>query len=387
MMNKGKRGAPEPAKGSFLRRLGALLLAVCAVLAVVVATSMDNGRYLAALRRWLMYGDSRATRDVYTYAADPGNLYGLLGKDLLVVGSNAVRLFQDGGAMSYELTPLGMESPQLAIGARQAAVCDIGGAALHVLDQNGLVRTLRTERGLCYYSARLNGSDYLAVTEQKSGYKARVAVYNSGGEMVFHFDSYDNYITDAIVTEDCRRVVAVSLGAQGGVFATRLLVYDLARAELLGDYPIRDGLVLELANRGNRLAALCDKRLAILSMDGETLLDRAYGNLYLQDCALTGGDFCALLLGRYQAGNVNTLATYSLDGEQIASLELRDEVLDMSASGDYLAVLYGDSLVIYTKELEERARLSETGYAGQVRMEADGTALVISGASARRFQP
>ena len=39
------------------------------------------------------------------------------------------------------------------------------------------------------------------------------------------------------------------------------------------------------------------------------------------------------------------------------------------------------------KELEERARLSETGYAGQVRMEADGTALVISGASARRFQP
>lgn len=387
MINKGKRGAPEQEKTGFLRRLGALLLVLCAVVAVVAVTSMDNGKYLASLRRWLMYGDSRAARDVYTYAADPENRYGLLGKSLLVAGSNAVRIFQDDGTMSYELSPLGMEHPQMAVGDRQAAVCDIGGNTLHVLDRNGLLRTLRTDHGLCYYSARLNGSDYLAVTEQKSGYRARVSVYNSSGEMVFHFDSYDSYITDAIVTEDCRRVVAVSLGSQNGAFATRLMVYDLSRAELVGDYAVRDGLAMEVASNGNRLIALCDKRLSILTLDGEVLLDRSYGNLYLHDYVLTGKDFCALLLGRYQAGNVRTLATYDMNGERIASMDLTDEVLDMSGAGEYLAVLYGDSLVIYTKELEEKARLEETGYAGQVRMEADGTALVISGTAARRFQP
>lgn len=388
MINNGKRSAPEQeTKKGFLRRLGALLVVLCAVLAVVALSSMENGKYLASLRRWLMYGDSRATRDVYTYAADPANRYGLLGNGLLVVGSNAVRIFQDDSTMSYELSPLGMEDPQITVGGRQAAVCDIGGNTLHVLDQNGLLRTMHTDHGLSYYSARLNGSGYLAVTEQKSGYRARVAVYDSGGEMVFHFDSYDSYISDAIVTEDCRRVVAVSLGAQNGAFASRLLVYDMARAELVGDYAIRDGLVLEAASRGDRLITLCDKRLSILTLDGEVLMDRAYGNLYLHDYVLTGKDFCALLLGRYQAGNVRTLTTYNLNGEQIASMELTDEVLDMSGAGEYLAVLYGDSLVIYTKELVEKARLEETGYAGQVRMEADGTALVISGTSARRFQP
>ena len=388
MINNGKRSAPEQeTKKGFLRRLGALLVVLCAVLAVVALSSMEKGKYLASLRRWLMYGDSRATRDVYTYAADPANRYGLLGNGLLVVGSNAVRIFQDDSTMSYELSPLGMEDPQITVGGRQAAVCDIGGNTLHVLDQNGLLRTMHTDHGLSYYSARLNGSGYLAVTEQKSGYRARVAVYDSGGEMVFHFDSYDSYISDAIVTEDCRRVVAVSLGAQNGAFASRLLVYDMARAELVGDYAIRDGLVLEAASRGDRLITLCDKRLSILTLDGEVLMDQAYGNLYLHDYVLTGKDFCALLLGRYQAGNVRTLTTYNLNGEQIASMELTDEVLDMSGEGEYLAVLYGDSLVIYTKELVEKARLEETGYAGQVRMEADGTALVISGTSARRFQP
>lgn len=385
--NKGKRAAEESGKGKLLRRLGVVVLAAFAVIAVTVLTSMDNGRYLAALRRWLVYGDSRETRDAYSYAADPANRYGLLDESLLVVGSNAVRILQSDGTVASEISPLGMESPQLSVGSRLASVCDAGGDTLYILDQAGLRQTLTTERGLCYYAARLNGSDYLAVTEQKSGYKARVSVYDSSGTMIFNFDSYDNYISDAIVTEDCRSVVAVSLSSQGGVFASRLLVYDLERAELVDSCPIRDGLVYDLASRGDRVVSLCDTRLAITTLAGETLLDRSYGSLYLHDYALTGDDFCALLLGRYQAGNVCTLTTYGLDGSEIARLALTEEVLDMSAAGDYLAVLYGDSLVLYDRELQEHARLEGTGYAQQVQMEPNGTALVISGTSARRFMP
>lgn len=68
-------------------------------------------------------------------------------------------------------------------------------------------------------------------------------------------------------------------------------------------------------------------------------------------------------------------------------MELTEEVLDISAAGDYLAVLYDDALVIYTRDLQEYARLAETNYAGQIQMEPDGTVLMISGASAWRFLP
>ena len=120
---------------------------------------------------------------------------------------------------------------------------------------------------------------------------------------------------------------------------------------------------------------------------GQIVLDRPYGNLYLHDYALTGDDFCALLLGRYQAGNICTLTTYDLDGKEIASLELTDEVLDMAAYGDYLALLYGEGLVIYRRDLTEYARLDNADYAGQILMEEDGSVLLISGASAWRFLP
>ena len=225
------------------------------------------------------------------------------------------------------------------------------------------------------------------MTEQKNGYKAAVSVYNASGEPVFHFDSYDNYISDAIVTSDSRSVVAVSLESQYGVFASKLLVYDLESAQLTGSRIIQDGLVMDFSCNNNRMICLCDKRFVIATLDGQMLLDRPYGNLYLHDYALDGDGFCALLLGRYQSGNICTLTTFDVDGAELARLELTEEVLDISAAGEYLAVLYDDALVIYTRDLQEHARLEDTQYAGQIQMRADGTALMISGASAWRYLP
>ena len=74
-------------------------------------------------------------------------------------------------------------------------------------------------------------------------------------------------------------------------------------------------------------------------------------------------------------------------GEIIALLDVNQEVLDVSAAGNYLAVLMGNSLVIYNRELEEYSRLENTGYANRVLMEADGSALVIGGSSAFRYLP
>ena len=388
MANKANGAGEAPAKkrGGLLRRMGALALVLCVVLAVAALTTMEDGRHFASLRRWLMYGESSGSRDVYVYAADPDNRYGRVGDSLLVVSPNTAQMISEDGAIVYEQR-LNMSSPQLTVGARQAAVCDVGGDTLYLMDQSGVRRTMKTERGLCYYSARLNSSDYLAVTAQKSGYKASVSVYNGQGELTFHFDSYDNYISDAAVTEDCRSVVMVSLETQDGAFATRLLVYDLDSAEQTGSGVIRDGLALDFRCAGDRILSLCDKRFAITTLDGETLLDRAYGNLYLHDYALTGDGFCALLLGRYQAGNICTLTTYNLDGEELASLPLTEEVLDISAAGDYLAVLYGNSVSVYTRDLTEYASMEGTDYAGQVEMEDDGTVLLIAGASAWRFLP
>lgn len=378
--------AGEKPKRSGLRSLPKLLLLLAVVLVVVVLTSMEDGNHFASLRRWLMYGDSGTGQNYYTYVADGNNRFALLGEDLLVTNQNTVQLLSDDGTIRYSLS-VSMTTPMVSVGGDMAAVCDVGGSSLYLLDETGTRREMTLSSGLRYYSARLNSAGWLAVTEEKNGYKASISVYNSSGELVFSFDSYDSYITDALVTEDCRSVVAVSLAPQDSVFSSTLLVYDLSEAVLTASCPIRDGLPMDITCTGDELLALCDTRLAIADLEGNTILDYPYGSMYLHDYAFGGKDFCALLLGKYKAGNICELTTFDLEGQQIASLEVTEEVLDLSAAGNYLAVLYSDSLVIYTRDLQEHARLDGTDYAGHVIMEPGGTAMVITGTAAWRFLP
>ena len=385
--SKQKQGAAgEKPKCSGLRSLPKLLLLLAVVLVVVVLTSMEDGNHFASLRRWLMYGDSGTGQNYYTYVADGNNRFALLGEDLLVTNQNTVQLLSDDGTIRYSLS-VSMTTPMVSVGGDVAAVCDVGGSSLYLLDETGTRREMTLSSGLRYYSARLNSAGWLAVTEEKNGYKASISVYNSSGELVFSFDSYDSYITDALVTEDCRSVVAVSLAPQDSVFSSTLLVYDLSEAVLTASCPIRDGLPMDITCTGDELLALCDTRLAIADLEGNTILDYPYGSMYLHDYAFGGKDFCALLLGKYKAGNICELTTFDLEGQQIASLEVTEEVLDLSAAGNYLAVLYSDSLVIYTRDLQEHARLDGTDYAGHVIMEPGGTAMVITGTAAWRFLP
>lgn len=381
-----QEAAGEKPKRSGLRSLPKLLLLLAAVLVVVVLTSMEDGNHFASLRRWLMYGDSGTGQNYYTYVADGNNRFALLGEDLLVVNQNTLQLLSDDGTIRYSLS-VSMTTPMVSVGGDMAAVCDVGGSSLYLLDETGTRREMTLSSGLRYYSARLNSAGWLAVTEEKNGYKASISVYNSSGELVFSFDSYDSYITDALVTEDCRSVVAVSLAPQDSVFSSTLLVYDLSEAVLTASCPIRDGLPMDITCTGDELLALCDTRLAISDLEGNTILDYPYGSMYLHDYAFGGKDFCALLLGKYKAGNICELTTFDLEGQQIASLEVTEEVLDLSAAGNYLAVLYSDSLVIYTRDLQEHARLDGTDYAGHVIMEPGGTAMVITGTAAWRFLP
>lgn len=387
-MTKGKRAAPEEGgrkKRGLWSRLCKVLVILVLVLAAAVLSTMEDGQHFAGLRRWLMYGETGEARDTYTYSADQANRFAWLGEQLLVVTPNSLRLLNaDGSVLCDEAVNL--TSPSLSVGGDRAVVWDVGGSSLYLLDSAGLREQKKTSSGLVYYTARLNSRDWLAVTEQKSGYKDTVSVYNAAGESVFHFDSYDSYISDAVVTEDCSKLVAVSLGTEGGTFASTLVVYDLGTAEKLGSFSIRDGLVMDFHCSGDKVLSLCDTRLTITNLEGQLLLDRPYAGQYLYDYALTGQDFCALLLGRYQAGNVARLTTYDLEGAELASLELSEEVLDLSAAGDTLAVLYDNSLVLYDRNLQERSRLEDTGYAGQVIAGESGV-LVLSGASAWRYLP
>ena len=79
--------------------------------------------------------------------------------------------------------------------------------------------------------------------------------------------------------------------------------------------------------------------------------------------------------------------SYGQLGTELGSLEVSEEVQDISAAGRYLAVLYLDRLVIYNQALETYASLKGTESARGVLMRTDGSALLLSSESAKLFLP
>lgn len=369
---------------AFLRRLWGLLLTAVVVLGVVAVVLLQNSTYLDRARRWLAYGEGDDAG--YAFAADPTNRYGQLGELLVVANQNNLQfLRQDGTA--YFTHQVQLSQPALDVGGDFAVAYDIGGRNLVVSSQDQVVLELTLDEGYGWIAARLNEEGWLAAVSEKSGYKGSVTVYNEQQNEVFIYNSSSRFLIDARVNSDCHTVLVEALGQEGGSFCTQQITYALDETEPKCEALLYDHLSMDLGQIEEVWVSVSDKEISFTDEAGKLLGSFSYGDLYLRQYSLEGSGFAALLLNRYQAGSIGSLVTVDETGEVIAALDVNQEVLDVSAAGNYLAVLMGNSLVIYDRNLEEYSRLEDTGYANRVLMGDDGSALVIGGSSAFRYLP
>ena len=131
---------------------------------------------------------------------------------------------------------------------------------------------------------------------------------------------------------------------------------------------------------GNHVDVLHDPK-------GEIIGTYAYGDDYLREFELAGDGFTVLLLNRYQSGSVGRLVSIGPEGEELGSLDIRKEVLSVSACGRYIAVLYSGSLVVYNQNLQVYATLNGITDIKEALVRADGSALLMSSQSAGLFLP
>ena len=373
-----------------IRSFLSFLLMLAAVLLVVLLAAYRDGTGFDILRRYLHYGraEQAGGETVYHYDASSKNRFALLGESLVVLSDASLSLYNSSGAEVWS-TPVTMTAPALVSGGGRAAAYDVGGTALYVVDQTGLRLALTAGEEEPYIAATLNKNGTLAVTAQKKGYKGSVKVYDQalGPDPSFEFNSSRRFVLDGYVLGD--DLAAVTLGQENGVFVSSIGFYDLSKdaKEPAASYNISGGLAVAVGEQEGRLVTVSDTALTFAGAGGEITGTYSYNGSYLREYDLGGTGFTALLLNRYRSGSVGRLVTVDKDGEVLGSLDVREEVLDISASGRYLAVLYSDRLAVYNQDLQPYATLQGTGDARGVLMRSDGSALLLSAGSASLFLP
>lgn len=384
-------GAGRAEKGSGrLRRFAVFALALAAVLGVVLAAAYRDGTGFDVLRRYLNYGGSASSGEVrYRYDASPGSRFAILGDQLVVLSENSLRLLNKDGGETWS-AQVKMTVPALGQGGGRVVAYDIGGRSLYVLDQKGEVFHLETEEDEPLISATLNAKGMLAVTAERRNAKGAVTAYSANmTQVVFNMVSDERFVTEARVSDDGNTLAVVRLGQENGVFISSVLLYDLrepGEIEPFADYSIPNGLVLTAGEQDGNLVTVSDTCVTCAAYSGRVEGTYDCNGAYLRSYSL-GEEFTALLLNRYQAGNVGRLVTLGAEGVELGSLEVHEEIRGLSAAGKYLAVLYTDRLVVYNENLQVYASLRGiTGVSGAL-MRPDGSALLLSAESASQFLP
>lgn len=357
--------------------LSVVLLAVISLAAAVMIT--NNGRLdLAGLERLIagMGGKTEAT--VFSYDAGVGAVYADLDGGLAVCSATGLQVFDRNADLTYS-EAFEMSSPTICTGGSTACVYDLGGTAVRVFSQTGILYSLTA--GSRIVSASLNDSGWLALCTESSGvYKGTVTVYYPSGNVKYTFNSATSgYVLSAAVSPDDKKLAVLTLNEAG----SRIVFYELDSDVEKASCQLADSLVLDIRflNTGSVLA-VADDALILVHSDGgsQRLLD--YTDKYLANFTTESVGFTALVLNNYMVGDQGGIVTVDKNGNTIGTLETTRKVLWLSASGDNLAVLYSDGLVVYDRYLKELDRYSDTAGAVQAIMRSDGTALLVLAHSA-----
>ena len=371
------------------RRPLLVLLAVAAVLAGIVtaAVLLDRSGF-DGLRRSIIYAkavkDENGCAQLYRYNSDQSGHFASLDGSLVSVSMHQLTVLDEKNRTLYDES-VKFQTPSLQSRGGRAVAYDVGGTELYVLSDKGLVYKLDCAGEVL--NASLNQKGWLTVVCGESGCKAAVRVYDAEGEAVFAFRSSDRFVMTAALSADSRTLAAVTMGQENGVFASYVVFYRVNSDKEAGRCTLRGSVVYDLTAAGSGFCAVTEEQLCFLSGDGVMTAAYDYGGDYLRRVSVSDDGYAAVLLGRYRTGTQHRIVTVNGEGKELAALEIDAEVASLSAAGRYVAVLTGEELVIYDKQLKPCAQLQEVSQAREVLMRSDGSAVLAGSMAARLYLP
>ena len=371
------------------RRPLLVLLAVAAVLAGIVtaAVLLDRSGF-DGLRRSIIYAkavkDENGCAQLYRYNSDQSGHFASLDGSLVSVSMHQLTVLDEKNRTLYD-EAVKFQTPSLQSRGGRAVAYDVGGTEVYVLSDKGLVYKLDCAGEVL--NASLNQKGWLTVVCGESGCKAAVRVYDAEGEAVFAFRSSDRFVMTAALSADSRTLAAVTMGQENGVFASYVVFYRVNSDKEAGRCTLRGSVVYDLTAAGSGFCAVTEEQLCFLSGDGVMTAAYDYGGDYLRRVSVSDDGYAAGLLGRYRTGTQHRIVTVNGEGKELAALEIDAEVASLSAAGRYVAVLTGEELVIYDKQLKPCAQLQEVSQAREVLMRSDGSAVLAGSMAASLYLP
>jgi len=266
-----------------------------------------------------------------------------------------------------------MYSPAIRSINSRAIAFDIGGTSVRVFNADRVLSAVETDGAII--SASLNRNGWFAVnTQESSGLRGVVTVYNNSGTAVFRVNLGSGYAFSSIISNDNRNLAVLNLTGEG----SRVTLYQgLNQSELDSEFVFPDELILDLHFlSGGDLLAVSTNALIVLDRNGVSRELFDYSDKRLGGFIISDRDIILHLLD-YGVGHSGRLVRLNDSGNVQAELEVNRELRSMSFDDGSFAVLWSDGVSLYDNNFNERLVPDEVLTAGVSRILSLGSGIAL----------
>ena len=237
-------------------------------------------------------------------------------------------------------------SPVMKLSGTRTLIYNLGGTGYQVESASKTLKTGNMEKDILAGDICSNGR-YALVTEEK-GYTSLLTVWLEDNTEQYRFEFADFYITSLSLNRDGTKAAASGISAQNGGLVSVVYLFDFSQetetAKLL--YP--DTLILDVEYCENgTVIAIGDSSASFISGDGSAHTEFSYGSQQLTDYIVDSG---RLYLGfsPYSGAQTGTVAVVDSNGQAVQSFSFQTSVESVSAYGDIVGVLAGQTVYAYS---------------------------------------
>ena len=357
-----------------------ILLAAAVVLAAVFLVIYRDQISLDRARRWLSNLNSRSSGSVtesFTFESHRSNVFGLAGSSLAVGSVSGLTVFDAAGS-AQAVIQQSISDPCLKTGDAAVLLADLGHRAVCAANLSlGEEFTLELDNTI--YGADMAREGWFCVLTAADGCKAMVRVYNDTADEVFQWKSSSYYLTLAALSDNGDYLATAALGAGNASIQSLIQILDTSSTGGPVQVDLGSENVLALDWMDDVLIVFGETQLAVIQPDGSISGRFGYDSRSLTAAAVSGG-YAVAAFDAGTGGGQCLLTTISKTGELIAQAYLDGPAQSLSAQGNYLSVLTGSSLTIFSRDLNAQGYWTGLTGTGTVLTRTDGSALLaVSG--------
>ncbi len=364
--------------GKTIRKAILLLVVFGVVITVALCLTVFRDRFdVGSIARFFSSLDAKyidTGEDLFRFDGGRENRYAMMGDKLVVLSTDNLTVFDAGGRVSLSHQKA-FTNPELSTSGGVALAYDRGSVSAVLAKDVAVSSDFQAEGTII--SASLNPQSWYCFVERQSGYKGIVNVYDSSQTKRFQWYSAENYIADAVISNDSKKLTVACFGQEQGRFVTKIHIFDISDKEQSNHYDIMDSMALSVQYiAADRICVVAEDRIVMLDEKGGLIAEKLFDGKHLRSYAY-GDGFVAVVLSRHAAGGQCEVITLDKQGSQLGAMTLDEAPTDISASGDKLAIVVGAELRLTNKQFEEPFVWDKMPDAQSALAYPDGSAMLI----------